>query len=246
MHRVASAGNTSNSVRPRKEKRLTYVLNDAGDTKHCAGVNSLAVLKSPATDGCEYLFTGSRDGTLKRWALAEDGATCSATFESHVDWVNDAVLTGSNTLVSCSSDTTVKVWNGLSEGYCIKTLRQHSDYVTTLASAEKNSNVIASAGLGGEVFIWDLEAALTPTSKSGDATEEDCSNGVNGSGSSLPMTSIRPISSGNNISLQTQSQVYIPVTAKGHKESVYALAMNESGSLLVSGGTEKVYFCLLG
>lgn len=33
MHRVASAGNTSNSVRPRKEKRLTYVLNDADDTK---------------------------------------------------------------------------------------------------------------------------------------------------------------------------------------------------------------------
>ncbi|KAF3670872.1 putative WD repeat-containing protein 48 -like protein isoform 2 [Capsicum annuum] len=239
MHRVASAGNTSNSVRPRKEKRLTYVLNDADDTKHCAGVNSLAVLKSSATDGCEYLFTGSRDGTLKRWALAEDVATCSATFESHVDWVNDAVLTGSNTLVSCSSDTTVKVWNGLSEGSCIKTLRQHSDYVTSLASAEKNSNVIASAGLGGEVFIWDLEAALTPTSKSSDATEEDCSNGVNGSGSSLPMTSIRPISSSNNISLQTQSQAYIPVTAKGHKESVYALAMNESGSLLVSGGTEK-------
>lgn len=33
MHRVASAGNTSNSVRPRKEKRLTYVLNDADDKK---------------------------------------------------------------------------------------------------------------------------------------------------------------------------------------------------------------------
>lgn len=33
MHRVASAGNTSTSVRARKEKRLTYVLNDAHDTK---------------------------------------------------------------------------------------------------------------------------------------------------------------------------------------------------------------------
>ena len=33
MHRVGSAGNTSNSTRPRKEKRLTYVLNDADDTK---------------------------------------------------------------------------------------------------------------------------------------------------------------------------------------------------------------------
>ena len=55
--------------------------------QHCAGLNCLAVLKSSAIDGCDYLFTGSRDGTLKRWALAEDGATCSATFESHVDWV---------------------------------------------------------------------------------------------------------------------------------------------------------------
>lgn len=33
MHRVGSAGNTSNSTRPRKEKRLTYVLSDADDTK---------------------------------------------------------------------------------------------------------------------------------------------------------------------------------------------------------------------
>lgn len=33
MHRVGSAGNTSNAGRPRKEKRLTYLLNDADDTK---------------------------------------------------------------------------------------------------------------------------------------------------------------------------------------------------------------------
>ncbi|XP_069144231.1 uncharacterized protein [Solanum lycopersicum] len=240
MHRVASAGNTSTSVRARKEKRLTYVLNDAHDTKHCAGVNCLALLKSSSPGGSEYLFTGSRDGTLKRWALAEDGATCCATFESHIDWVNDTVLTGNNTLVSCSSDTTVKVWNGLSEGSCTRTLGQHSDYVTCLASAEKNSNVVASAGLGGEVYIWDLEGALSPTSKSSDATAENCSNGVSGAGSSVSITSVHPNSSSNTISLHTKSQGYIPVSAKGHKESVYALAMNDSGSLLVSGGTEKV------
>lgn len=33
MHRVGSAGNTSSSTRSRKEKRLTFVLNDADDTK---------------------------------------------------------------------------------------------------------------------------------------------------------------------------------------------------------------------
>ncbi|XP_052193409.1 uncharacterized protein LOC127801914 [Diospyros lotus] len=240
MHRVGSAGN-NNSVRPRKEKRLTYVLNDADDTKHCAGLNCLAVLKSSAIDGCDYLFTGSRDGTLKRWALAEDGATCSATFESHVDWVNDAVIVGGNTLVSCSSDTALKTWSCFSDGICTSTLHQHSDYVTCLAAAPKNSNIIASGGLGGEVFIWDLAAALTPTSKTSDATEDDCSNGINGPGNPLPVTSLRTIGSSNNMSLHNnQAQGYTPIAAKGHKESVYALGMNDSGTVLVSGGTEKV------
>ncbi|KAK7269263.1 hypothetical protein RIF29_21984 [Crotalaria pallida] len=234
MHRVGSTGNTNNSTRGRKEKRLTYVLNDFDDTKHCAGINGLAVLKSAASDGSDYLFTGSRDGKLKRWSLAEEAVTCSATFESHVDWVNDAVLVGDSTLVSCSSDTTVKTWNALSSGTCTRTLHQHSDYVTCLAAAEKNSNIVASGGLGGEVFIWDIEAALASAGKCNDAMDDDTSNGISGSG-------LRTISSSNSISLHpTQTQGYIPVSAKGHKESVYALAMNEGGTLLVSGGTEKV------
>ncbi|KAI4298093.1 hypothetical protein MLD38_040475 [Melastoma candidum] len=239
MHRVGSAGNTAGSTRPRKEKRLTYVLKYADDSKHCAGINCLAL--SSTSEAQDYLFTGSRDGTLKRWALEENTASCSATFESHVDWVNDAVIVGKNTLVSCSSDTTLKAWSCLSDGMCIRTLRQHSDYVTCLAAAENNSNIVASGGLGGEVFIWDLEAAVTPASKSGDTMEEDCSNGVTGSGNSLPVAGLHSTSSSNSISTHpSQSSGYTPVAPKGHKESVYALAMNGSGTVLVSGGTEKV------
>ncbi|KAK8589383.1 hypothetical protein V6N12_023781 [Hibiscus sabdariffa] len=241
MHRVGSAGNNTNSNRPRKEKRLTCVLNDTADTKHCAGINCLALLKSSTSDGSDYLFTGSRDGTLKRWALGENTATCSATFESHVDWVNDTVIAGDNALVSCSSDTTLKMWNCLSDGTCTRTFSQHSDYVTCLAAAEKNANVVASGGLGGEVFVWDIEAAVTPVSKSSDVVENDCSNGINGSTNSLQMSSLQTISSSNSIRTHTtQCHGYVPIAAKGHKESVYALAMNDSGSLLVSGGTEKV------
>lgn len=59
--------------------------------QHCAGINCLAVLKSPGPDECNYLFTGSRDATLKRWALSEDSVTSSATFESHIDWVQVAL-----------------------------------------------------------------------------------------------------------------------------------------------------------
>ncbi len=33
MHRVGSAGNNANASRPRKERRLTYVLRDSNDSK---------------------------------------------------------------------------------------------------------------------------------------------------------------------------------------------------------------------
>ena len=103
--------------------------------------------------------------------------------------------------------------------------------------------MVASGGLGGEVFVWDIEAAITPLSKSSDIMEDDCSNGINGSANSLPISSLRTISSSNSITAHTtQCHGYVPIAAKGHKESVYALAMNDSGTLLVSGGTEKVVF----
>lgn len=111
---------------------------------------------------------------------------------------------------------------------------------TILLCHALQSNIFASGGLGGEVFIWDLEASLNPISKSNDANADDSSASTNGLGS-MPITSLRPINSSNNVSVHaTQSQGYVPIAAKGHKESVYALATNDRGTLLVSGGTEKV------
>ncbi|CAI9771859.1 unnamed protein product [Fraxinus pennsylvanica] len=48
--------------------------------------------RAKGPDECDYLFTRSRDGTLKRWALAEDAAACSATFESRVAWYTNSFL----------------------------------------------------------------------------------------------------------------------------------------------------------
>lgn len=99
--------------------------------------------------------------------------------------------------------------------------------------------MVASGGLRGEVFIWDIEAALA-SAKCND-TMDDHANGTNASGKSLPMTSLSTTNSSNNLSMNTtQIQEYVPIVAKGHKDSVYALAMNEGGTILVSGGIENV------
>ncbi|CAM6010791.1 unnamed protein product [Sphagnum balticum] len=243
MHRVGSAGNNANASRPRKERRLTYVLRDSNDAKHCSGVNCLILpgVDAPGggSDGGHYLFSGSRDGTLKRWELGNEGAVCGVTFESHVDWVNDVVVTSNDTLVSCSSDTTLKTWRAYAnDGECTRTFRQHSDYVTSLASAHQ-SNIVASGGLGCEVFIWDLEAAMVPVARaSSEAGSEGRYDGFP-PGLSVPAERLSTANSTGNASGAMLANSYAPIPAKGHKESVYALAMNDSGTLLVSGGTEK-------
>ncbi|KAM3255653.1 hypothetical protein ACQJBY_043032 [Aegilops geniculata] len=238
MHRVGSAGNTAGSSRPRKEKRFTYVLNDADNKKHCAGINCLSYLNASASGTSDYLFTGSRDGTLKRWEYQNGDANFSATFESHVDWVNDAIIVGQN-LVSCSSDTTLKVWNCLADGACTKTLRQHSDYVICLAAAEKNSNIVASGGLGGEVFIWDLDAAIAPIAKSVDAKEDEVPNGNSGPALS---TLCNVNSSGNIVSTNGKSHGTGSKNMKlrGHTDNIRALLIDSTGRYCLSGSSDSM------
>eukprot|EP00951_Prasinocladus_malaysianus_P004844 scaffold34207_cov34-Prasinocladus_malaysianus.AAC.2 len=91
-------------------------------------------------------------------SLVESVARFEASFERHVDWVNDIELLG-GLLVSCSSDRTVNVWEASSTpGSCMASFHQHSDYVTCL-SAARHRGWVASAGLRGEIVLWDLQAA---------------------------------------------------------------------------------------
>lgn len=91
------------------------------------------------------------------------------------------------------------------------------------------------------MFVWDLDAASVPISKA--VVEE---NGCEANGGSGPPVQLaggeRSGVTGYNAAVPNAaaSQGYTPITAKGHKESVYALAMNDTASILVSGGTEKV------
>jgi WD repeat-containing protein 48 len=101
------------------------------------------------------------------------------------------------------------------------------------------SNIVASGGLGCEVFIWDLEAAMVPLARaSSEAVSEGRYDGFP-SGLSVPAERLSTANSTGNASGAMLANSYAPIPAKGHKESVYALAMNDSGTLLVSGGTEK-------
>lgn len=146
------------------------------------------------------LFTAGRDSIIRCWDTNEESQPYLHSFEHHTDWVNSIVMCrNGKTLLSASSDTTVKVWDACG-GFCMSTLRTHKDYVKALAYAQ-DRELVASGGFDKQIFLWDVNVltALTAT---------------------------------NN--------TVITSSLTGEKESVYSLAMNPSGTILVSGSTAKI------
>jgi WD repeat-containing protein 48 len=218
---------------------VTYQLRRCDSATHCNGINRL---RSTA-DGC-YLFSASRDSTVKRWEVAQSEGGGSpkfeASFEHHVDWVNDLVLLG-DTLVSCSSDKTVNLWQASSPGDCLVSFQQHADYVTCLAAATQRGWV-ASGGLRGEIFLWDL-AAASAVGKAGN-NSRPCEMNAQGEDSTYALAftpSGQVLASGStnkSVMIWDPRQEGPVMWLKGHQGNIRALAINADGHSLLSAGSD--------
>uniref|UniRef100_A0A2K5P6L2 WD repeat-containing protein 48 n=2 Tax=Cercopithecinae TaxID=9528 RepID=A0A2K5P6L2_CERAT len=176
--------------------QVSYVIRDEVEKYNRNGVNALQL--DPALN---RLFTAGRDSIIRIWSVNQHKQDpYIASMEHHTDWVNDIVLCcNGKTLISASSDTTVKVWNA-HKGFCMSTLRTHKDYVKALAYA-KDKELVASAGLDRQIFLWDVNTLTALTASNNTVTTSSLS---------------------------------------GNKDSIYSLAMNQLGTIIVSGSTEKV------
>uniref|UniRef100_A0A8C7XM34 WD repeat domain 48b n=1 Tax=Oryzias sinensis TaxID=183150 RepID=A0A8C7XM34_9TELE len=112
-HRQNAAG--------RRKVQVSYVIRDEVEKYNRNGVNALQL--DPALN---RLFTAGRDSIIRIWSVYQHKQDpYIASMEHHTDWVNDIVLCcNGKTLISASSDTTVKVWNA-HKGFCMSTLRTH-------------------------------------------------------------------------------------------------------------------------
>ncbi|KAK9980180.1 hypothetical protein ABG768_013563 [Culter alburnus] len=187
-HRQNAAG--------RRKVQVSYVIRDEVEKYNRNGVNALQL--DPALN---RLFTAGRDSIVRIWSVNQHKQDpYIASMEHHTDWVNDIILCcNGKTLISASSDTTVKVWNA-HKGFCMSTLRTHKDYVKALAYA-KDKELVASAGLDRQIFLWDVNTLTALTASNNTVTTSSLS---------------------------------------GNKDSIYSLAMNQAGTVIISGSTEKV------
>ena len=55
------------------------------------------------------------EGCPGRWGLQDTQPVLETSFEGHNDWVNDITVL-EDVLVSCSSDTTIKLWKADQSG----------------------------------------------------------------------------------------------------------------------------------
>ncbi|XP_052096938.1 WD repeat-containing protein 48-like isoform X2 [Mytilus californianus] len=179
----------------KKKVQVSFVIRDEVERHHRSGINSLQF--DPLIN---RLYSAGRDSIIRIFNTKTNKDPYMLSMEHHTDWVNDIVLCcGGRTLISASSDTTVKVWNA-HKGFCMSTLRTHKDYVKALAYA-RDKEQVASAGLDRAIFLWDVNTLTALTASNNTVTT-----------SSL----------------------------NGNKDSIYSLAMNPPGSVIVSGSTEKV------
>eukprot|EP00241_Pyramimonas_parkeae_P003675 CAMPEP_0114236432 /NCGR_PEP_ID=MMETSP0058-20121206/6839_1 /TAXON_ID=36894 /ORGANISM="Pyramimonas parkeae, CCMP726" /LENGTH=671 /DNA_ID=CAMNT_0001348377 /DNA_START=226 /DNA_END=2238 /DNA_ORIENTATION=+ len=231
------------SQRSKRERKIVYVSRSNPENQHGAGINRLAL-----DEDCAHLFTASRDSTIKRWSLREPQPTFSFGFEGHADWVNDLALVN-DTLLSCSSDTTIKAWRA-GTGECVRTWSLHTDYVQALAAAPA-ANKFASAGLSSELFVWDLERATGPHvqsrfKESGMHTyAPSAANGHKESVYSVAMNSTATllVSGGpeNGIRVWDPRSALQVAKLKGHTEVVKALVLDASARLCLSGASDNTF-----
>ncbi|KKA26181.1 hypothetical protein TD95_003759 [Thielaviopsis punctulata] len=167
-------------------QRISYVLDlpqpasgDGGG--HRLGVSGLAIDRERS-----ILYSGGRDGLLCAWDLnidlapkpsgpsptlnADSSAATPASparrstmrlqNQAHTHWINDIALVQNNqTVVSASSDLTVKVWRPHSQDdpYTAHKIGEHTDFAKVVAAPPiENPSWVASGGLDRRVRLWDL------------------------------------------------------------------------------------------
>ncbi|ODQ66210.1 WD40 repeat-like protein [Nadsonia fulvescens var. elongata DSM 6958] len=75
----------------------------------------------------------------------------------HSNWVNDIALTNNyQSLLSCSNDLSVKLWNPRNSSEAPITIGRHRDYVKCVSSPGQNTTWAASGGFDGRIIIWDI------------------------------------------------------------------------------------------
>lgn len=88
----------------------------------------------------QFAATGGRDKVIKIWDTSS--GQCLKTLTGHDNWIRGLCWAPSGTsLISCSDDKTIKIWDLKAGGRCSKTVDAHEHFVTSIAWARARTEV---------------------------------------------------------------------------------------------------------
>ncbi|KAL0954529.1 hypothetical protein HGRIS_003496 [Hohenbuehelia grisea] len=162
----------------------------------------------------------------------------------HTDWVNDILLCNLNqTLVSASSDGTIKAWNPHSPHSPDPSLiGSHADYVRCLTYC-REQNWIASGSFDRTIKLWDLNQSTQSQSSEALIT-------LNPADASAPKSSVYAIAAdpfGHAIASGSPERVvrlWDPRSGKrtgklvGHTDNIRAILISDDSKYLLTGAAD--------
>ncbi|CAN6645893.1 hypothetical protein TRVA0_021S01332 [Trichomonascus vanleenenianus] len=157
----------------------------------------------------------------------------------HTNWVNDVILVNNyESLVSCSSDLTVKLWNPRDNSQHL--IGRHRDYVKCLAAQTPQSTMVISGGLDRRIIAWDIETASEILSIS--TVDRETGNEPKSSVYALDITrEANIIASGGPESIVRlfDARSADPILKfVGHNDNIRSLLISDDGKWVLSGSSD--------
>ncbi|KAI5924416.1 WD repeat domain-containing protein [Camillea tinctor] len=105
-----------------------------------------------------YFVTGGWDRTVRVWS--QDHASSQRLLVGHDTAISTVTWHPNGAYVFSASDETdksIRMWS-VANGHCVRVFTGHTDYISALECAP-NGKILASADIGGNIFLWDIEKA---------------------------------------------------------------------------------------
>jgi len=200
------------------------------------------------------LVSGSSDMSIKLWKSANktnafDFADfyCIKTLIGHEHSISTVLnIPGTDIVVSCSRDKTLKVWDRAS-GYCRKTVANvHSEWVRCCDANDKH---FLSSGNDMKIFVFDLASLMNFDAKASEAKLLNAFDAHENFVEALKVLKTGEVYGRKNIAITASRDKTIDVwdymtgelivEFKGHENWVRDIAIIEDSNLVLSVGEDK-------
>jgi len=142
-----------------EEQVLGYVVKQEGDTikaERKFGEHSHRGCVKCIAPGPLYIASGSIDETICVYDIESNTEVC--TLQGHVGTVNALSFANDGTLVSCSDDGNICIWEVGEPACLLKTLKGHKGAVTSVSIHPSGKIAMSTSVKDGSVRTWNLLA----------------------------------------------------------------------------------------